>query len=98
MKNCPFSAEEAALALEWEVFDAAAGLSKKLALGSSVKLEEDGSIRFGIKSAEDVAENAGKVLENLLKSAWAHHVGGGVGTRYATSAATPPVDQLEDTS
>ena len=90
IKNCPFSAENAALALEWEVFDVEADLSEKLAQGSSVKLEADGSIRFGIKSANDVAGNTGVVLDDLLKKAWAHHVGDRGDTGDARLRNTPP--------
>lgn len=81
VKNCPFSAEDAADALSWELFDVEADLSDKFAQGSSVKLEEDGSLRFGIKAAEDVSGPAGSTLGDLLHQAWIH--------------ASAPTDTLE---
>ena len=75
VKDCPFTAEEAAMALGWELFDVDAELSEKFAQGSSVKSQEDASLRFGIKSAEDVLGATGAILDDLLNKAWSYHSG-----------------------
>ena len=75
VKDCPFTAEDAATALGWELFDVDAELSEKFAQGSSVKSQEDASLRFGIKAAEDVSGPTGAILHDLLRTAWSHHAG-----------------------
>ena len=75
VKDCPFTAEDAATALGWELFDVDAESSEKFAQGSSVKSQEDASLRFGIKAAEDVSGPTGAILHDLLRTAWIHHAG-----------------------
>lgn len=63
-------AEDVARDLGFEVFDADAELSEKLALGSYVRRVRDGAMRISVKSAGEIRGVHSEVLANVLRRSW----------------------------
>lgn len=62
--------EEVAQQLGFEVFDADAELSEKLALGSYVRRLRDGVLRVAVKSPADVQGPRAEALARILQRSW----------------------------